>query len=57
MAASLTDLMKGKPKHIKFTPEAKVAFANLKWLFTNAPILKLPDPLKQFIVVDASEVG
>lgn len=41
-----------------FTPEAKVVLANLKQSFTNAPILKLGDPYKQFIVeVDEVEVG
>lgn len=41
-----------------FTPEGQSEFDRLKHLFTTAPILKLLDPSKQFIVeVDTSEVG
>lgn len=55
--APLTDLLKSKPKRISFIPEAKSAFSQLKQLFMMAPILKLPEPSKQFIVeVGVSEV-
>lgn len=58
MAAPLTNLLKGKPKHLEFMPKATKAFDKLKKLFITAPVLKLLDPTEQFIVeVDASEVG
>lgn len=58
MTAPLTSLLKGKPKHLKVTPDAKTVFQRLKGLFTTAPLLKLPHPAKQFIMeVDAPEVG
>lgn len=45
-------------KKIALTPDAPHTFQCLKLAFTNALILKLPDPSKPFIVeVDASEVG
>uniref|UniRef100_A0A1B0C8P4 RNA-directed DNA polymerase n=1 Tax=Lutzomyia longipalpis TaxID=7200 RepID=A0A1B0C8P4_LUTLO len=56
----LTDLLKGKGKTggIIWTPEADEAFGKLKELLTTAPILKLPDYSKPFIVrSDASDVG
>lgn len=57
-AAPLTNLLKAKPKHLCSTPEATFAFHKLKNLFVAAPVLKLPNPTKQFIVeVDALEVG
>ena len=41
-----------------WTPEADVAFAVLKRLFSSAPILIQPDTSRQFIVeVDASDTG
>lgn len=58
VAAMLTNLLKGKPRCITSTKKAKATFAELKRLFTWAPMLKLPAPTKQFIVkVDASKVG
>lgn len=58
MAAPLTNLLKGKPKHSSFTPEAANVFQKLKELFVTAPMLKLPDPTKQLIIeVEASEVS
>lgn len=58
VAALLIGLLKGKPKHIKVMSTTKVAFTWLKELFTSAPVLKLPDPAKPFVVeVDASVVG
>lgn len=40
MAALLTNLLKGKPKRIEFTPESKKAFNKLKQAFITAPALK-----------------
>ncbi len=36
---------------------AEEAFQRLKTAFTSAPILTIPDPSLQFVVVDASDVG
>lgn len=58
MAVPLTNLLRGKPKRIYFTPEVKEAFACLKEAFITTLVLKLPDPALAFKVeVDASEVG
>ncbi|XP_023805590.1 uncharacterized protein LOC111946461 [Oryzias latipes] len=46
------------PEVIDLSKEAQAAFDKLKALFTSAPILIQPDPLRQFIVeVDASDSG
>lgn len=57
--SQLTDLLKAvEKKAVSFNPDAQRAFKRLKDAFTSAPILKLPDPEKPFVVeVDASEVG
>lgn len=59
MAAPLTNLLRGGKKgHHQFTPEAKIAFEDLKKCFVSAPIFKMPNPTKRFIIeADASEVG
>lgn len=58
VAAPLTALLKGKPRSLQWTDAAQDAFTALKQRFTTAPILKFPDPTKQFVVeVDASDVG
>ena len=58
VAAPLTSLLKGSPRHFTWTPEAEEAFKVLKTKFTSAPLLKHPDPALPFVVeVDASEVG
>ncbi|XP_053356835.1 uncharacterized protein LOC128528108 [Clarias gariepinus] len=59
VAAPLTSLLKGKPQPLhEFPLEACAAFQLLKLAFTSAPIVKLLDPEKPFLVeVDASEVG
>ncbi|KAL0185566.1 hypothetical protein M9458_017236, partial [Cirrhinus mrigala] len=58
VASPLTALLKGKPKKLKWTEEASLAFASLKERFTSAPILKHPDPNLTFVVeVDASDCG
>lgn len=48
----------GKKGQLVYTPAARHAFMELKQQFLSAPILKMPDPNKPFIIeVDASEVG
>uniref|UniRef100_A0A3B3HTI1 Uncharacterized protein n=1 Tax=Oryzias latipes TaxID=8090 RepID=A0A3B3HTI1_ORYLA len=57
IAAPLTQLT-SVTKPFLWTPEAQSAFTRLKHLFTSAPILSQPDPLRQFVVeVDASDSG
>ncbi|KAL0163661.1 hypothetical protein M9458_039414, partial [Cirrhinus mrigala] len=58
VAAPLTSLTcKGTTKLV-WTPASEQAFQELKTRFTSAPILRHPDPSKQFIVeVDASNTG
>lgn len=57
VAAPLTALT-STARQFRWTPEADVAFQDLKGRFTSAPILVQPDPSRQFVVeVDASDVG
>ena len=57
IAAPITALLKGNPKHFQWTEQAEKAFQALKELFSTAPILKHPDPSKPFVAeVDASEM-
>lgn len=57
VAAPLTALTSTK-RPFRWTPEAERAFNTLRTRFTSAPVLQMPDPLRQFVVeVDASEVG
>ncbi|KAG1930726.1 hypothetical protein F2P79_022123, partial [Pimephales promelas] len=57
-AAPLTSLLQGGGKYFKWTAECTAAFAQLKERFTSAPILRHPDPEKEFIIeVDASNTG
>uniref|UniRef100_A0A3P9M887 Gypsy retrotransposon integrase-like protein 1 n=1 Tax=Oryzias latipes TaxID=8090 RepID=A0A3P9M887_ORYLA len=57
IAAPLTQLT-SVTKPFIWTPEAQSAFTTLKHLFTSAPILSQPDPLRQYVVeVDASDSG
>ncbi|KAL0147889.1 hypothetical protein M9458_056810 [Cirrhinus mrigala] len=54
----LTDLLKGRPKSLSWTPEANLAMRTLRQAFTSAPLLVHPDPEKPFVVeVDASTSG
>ncbi|KAK3541748.1 hypothetical protein QTP86_002145, partial [Hemibagrus guttatus] len=56
VAAPLTSLLRGKPKKLSWTDQARVAFQRFKDCFTTAPILCHPDRL--FVVeVDASSSG
>jgi len=58
LTAPLTMLLKGKPKTMKWTPEAEEVFTFLKSAFTTAPLLHHPDPERPFVVeVDASTTG
>ncbi|KAL0192230.1 hypothetical protein M9458_010526, partial [Cirrhinus mrigala] len=55
IAASLTSMTRKGPKTLYWTPESNQAFQNLKDRFTTAPILRHPDPEREFVVeVDAS---
>ncbi|KAK3571392.1 hypothetical protein QTP86_010710 [Hemibagrus guttatus] len=44
VAGPLTSLLRGKPKRLAWTDQARVAFQQLKNCFTTAPILRHPDP-------------
>uniref|UniRef100_A0A4W5M335 Gypsy retrotransposon integrase-like protein 1 n=1 Tax=Hucho hucho TaxID=62062 RepID=A0A4W5M335_9TELE len=58
VVAPLSALTKGNNDGFCWSPEAELAFNELKRRFTSAPILTLPDPDKLFVVeVDASDVG
>ncbi|KAK3529717.1 hypothetical protein QTP86_000826 [Hemibagrus guttatus] len=57
-AGPLTSLLRGKPKKLAWTDQARAAFQQLKENFTSAPILRHPDPDLPFVVeVDASSKG
>jgi len=59
IAGPLHDLTKGNPKKkaaIKWTPKCDLAFTALKDALCTAPVLKLPDPNKSFVIhTDASD--
>ncbi|KAK3552956.1 hypothetical protein QTP86_029636 [Hemibagrus guttatus] len=58
VAGPLTSLLRGKPKRLAWTDQARAAFQQLKESFTSAPILRHPDPDLPFVVeVDASSNG
>ncbi|KAL0185639.1 hypothetical protein M9458_017309, partial [Cirrhinus mrigala] len=58
VAAPLTNMTKKGPMVLKWTPQGEQAFTDLKTRFTTAPILRHPDPEKEFTVeVDASSTG
>ncbi|KAK3560626.1 hypothetical protein QTP86_014401, partial [Hemibagrus guttatus] len=58
VAGPLTSLLRGKPKKLTWTDQARLAFQQLKNCFTTAPILQHPDPDLPFVVeVDASSSG
>ncbi|KAK3538542.1 hypothetical protein QTP86_006708 [Hemibagrus guttatus] len=55
VASPLTSLLRGKPKRLAWTDQARTAFQQLKDCFTTAPILRHPDHDLPFVVeVDAS---
>ncbi|KAL0187600.1 hypothetical protein M9458_014699 [Cirrhinus mrigala] len=56
--APLTYLLRGKPKHLSWSPTAHEAFQQLKHIFSTAPLLHHPNPELPFTVeVDASTTG
>ncbi|KAK3556910.1 hypothetical protein QTP70_022409 [Hemibagrus guttatus] len=58
VAGPLTSLLRGKPKRLVWTDQARAAFPQLKECFTSAPILRHPDPDLPFVLeVDASSSG
>ncbi|KAK3548052.1 hypothetical protein QTP70_004285 [Hemibagrus guttatus] len=58
VAGPLTSLLRGKPKRLAWTDQARAAFQQLKESFTSAPILRHPNPDLPFVVeVDASSCG
>ncbi|KAK3535520.1 hypothetical protein QTP70_016934 [Hemibagrus guttatus] len=58
VAAPLTSLLRGKPKKLNWTDQARAAFQRLNDCFTTAPILCHPDPDRPFVVeVDTSSSG
>ncbi|KAK3557853.1 hypothetical protein QTP86_003254 [Hemibagrus guttatus] len=58
VAGPLTSLLRGKPKRLAWTDQARAAFQQLKESFTSAPILRHPDPDLPFVEeVDASSKG
>ncbi|KAK3527805.1 hypothetical protein QTP86_006871 [Hemibagrus guttatus] len=58
VAGPLTSLLRGKPKKLSWTDQARTAFLQLKDRFTTAPILRHPDQELPFVVeVDASCSG
>ncbi|KAK3566681.1 hypothetical protein QTP86_003194 [Hemibagrus guttatus] len=50
VAGPLTSLLRGKPKKLSWTDQARTAFLQLKERFTTAPILRHPDPELPFVV-------
>ncbi|KAK3521086.1 hypothetical protein QTP86_013379 [Hemibagrus guttatus] len=55
VAGPLTSLLRGKPKRLAWTDQARAAFQQLKDCFTMAPILRHPDSDSPFVVeADAS---
>ncbi|KAK9513191.1 hypothetical protein VZT92_026747 [Zoarces viviparus] len=57
VASPLTALTSSKTP-FRWTSAAEETFQNLKLRFTSAPILRVPDPDRQFVVeVDASDIG
>ncbi|KAK3538312.1 hypothetical protein QTP70_035247 [Hemibagrus guttatus] len=58
VAGPLMSLLRGKPKRLTWTDQARASFQQLKTCFTTAPILWHPDPDWPFVVeVDASSSG
>ncbi|KAL0199986.1 hypothetical protein M9458_003173, partial [Cirrhinus mrigala] len=58
MAAPLTSLTRNGSNKLAWTSSSEKAFQDLKARFTSTPILRHPDPKRQFTVeVDASNTG
>ena len=57
-AHALNLMLKGKSDKLEWTTEAELGFERIKSLLASRPILKLPDPMKTFVLrTDASAVG
>jgi hypothetical protein len=58
VVAPLTDATRGEKKDFDWGSRQDVALAKIKEAFTTAPVLRLPDPSKPFLVTtDASDFG
>lgn len=58
MAAPITDLLKGKPEKINWTPHCQSAFERIKNALSTAPVLISADPHRPYVVhTDASLVA
>ena len=59
IASPLTDLTKkGEPKKVRWQEPQEKAYTSLKAMLTSAPILRIPDVKKPFVLrTDASDVG
>jgi hypothetical protein len=59
IATPLTDLLQKKqPERVTWSDECEAAFQKLKATLTTAPVLKVPEVNKPFIVhSDASDIG
>lgn len=58
VTAPISDLLKGKPRKIDWTPEAEKAFVKIKQLLISTPILVPPDFSQEFTLqTDASDVA
>ena len=58
ISAPLTDLQKGKAKHIQWSEAQEPAYSLVKEYLLQEPVLKLPDFSKPFVLrTDASGVG
>ncbi|KAK3575262.1 hypothetical protein QTP86_023383 [Hemibagrus guttatus] len=58
VAGPLTSLLRGKPKRLTWTDQARAAFQQHKNCFIMAPILRHPDPDQPFVVeLTATEVN
>lgn len=54
----ITMTRKGEPHKLRWTIERESAFEPLKVAVSSRPVLRVPDPTKQFILkTDASETG
>lgn len=59
VAAPLSDATrKGMPNQVKWSDAMDMSFNSLKQCMSEAPVLRLPDPTKEYVVrTDASNIG